>query len=161
MDIPEGFRVCAKYTLLSDLADEFRNIVSYQDKKSVKKLSEISQLTQKFKISVDNEYTRDILSNKLYELILKLKEKTTITNTQEILGFFDIVEKLKIEVKIVNSQNIFYDMFCANFEAFYNEISKKEKNPRKLLLNLMEVANKLNINMDFYKEKIDVLTGKV
>ncbi|MBQ8476328.1 DUF3536 domain-containing protein [bacterium] len=161
MDIPEGFRVCAKYTLLSDLADEFKQITSYQDKKPVKKISEIAQLTQKFKINIDNEYTRDILSNKLYELTLKLKEKTNVTNANEILGFFNIVEKLKIEVKIINSQNVFYDMFCADFEAFYKNISKKEKDPRRLLLLLMQVAQKLNINIEFYKSKIDVLTGKI
>ncbi len=161
MDIPEGFRVCAKYTLLSDLAEEFRNLKSYNDKKSVKKLNEIAQLAQKFKISIDNEYTRDILSNKLYELVLNLKEKTSITNAQEITGFFNIVEKLKIEVKIVNPQNIFYDLFCYDFEKFYKNVCKKDRNPRKLLLVLMEVAHKLNINIDFYKQKIDLLTGKI
>ena len=161
MDIPEGFRVCAKYTLLSELIDEFKNMDNCCDKKTIKKLNEIAQLTQKFKIDIDNEFTRNILSNKLIELVLKLKDRTNVTNALEILGFFETVEKLKIEVKITSSQNIFYEMFCADFEKFYKNISKKDKNPRKLLLILMDVARKLNINVDFYKDKIDILTGKI
>ncbi len=161
MDIPEGFRVCAKYTLLSDLVDELSALTSFSDKKTVKKLTDIANLTSKFKIDINNEYTREILSQELYKLTLKLKEHPSQTTANEILSFFEMVEKLKIEVKIVNSQNIFYEMFCHDFEKFYENIEKKEKNPRKLLLILMNVAEKLNINIEFYKQKIDVLTGKI
>ena len=161
MDIPEGFRVCAKYTLLSDLSEVLRNYESFNDKKTVKKLNEIAALASKFKINIDNEYTRNILSKNLLELTLKLKEHVSITNANEIISFFELVEKLRVEVKIVTSQNIFYEMFCANFEKLFEYINKKEKNPRKLLLVLMNVAQKLNINIDFYKQKIDVLTGKI
>ena len=40
-------------------------------------------------------------------------------------------------------------------------LKTKEKELRKLLLNLLEIGRKLNINMDFYNDKIDSLTGKV
>ena len=52
-------------------------------------------------------------------------------------------------------------MFCENFENFYSSINKKDKNPRKLLILLMNIAKKIDINIDFYKSKIDSLTGKV
>lgn len=161
MDIPETFRVCAKFTLLSDLSAEYKNLTSYNDKKSVKKILEIAATAQKFKINIDNEYARTILSENLNQLILKLKEHTNITSANEVLGFFELAEKLNIEVKITTAQNIFYEMFCEDFEKFYSSINKKDKNPRKLLLLLMEVAKKININLDFYKNKIDVLTGKI
>jgi hypothetical protein len=161
MDIPEGFRVCAKYTLISDLVQELKDNSNFSDKKTIKKISQISELIQKFNISINNEYTQSILSDKLFELVLNLKERVNITNINEVLAFLDLIEKLRVEVKITNSQNVFYDMFCANFENFYKTISKKDKNPRKILLLLTEVAGRLKINTDFYKTKIDSLTGKI
>ena len=53
-------------------------------------------------------------------------------------------------------------MFCANFEECVEKIKEKEhKNLRKFLLMLLDIAKKLNINVDFHKNKVDSITGKI
>ena len=91
-----------------------------------------------------------------------MRERPDINNSKELINFFELLEKLKIETEISNAQNIFYEMFCKNFEKFFATV-KKDKNidTRELMLNLLEIGQKLNINMNFYKEKVDSLTGKV
>ena len=162
MDIPEGFRVCAKYTLLSNLDKELSSLENCFDKTKVKKLTKIKQLTDKFKIKLTNPETCEILSEKLNELLNNLQEKINSKNTQELLAFFNLLEILDVKINIHYAQNVFYDMFCDDFDELSKDIL--EKNPteaRQLFLELVEIGKKLNINTDFYRNKIDSLTGKV
>ena len=163
MDIPEGFRVCAKYTLLGNLDKELSELKDYTDVEKTEKLMNIKTLCDKFSIKLNNSKANKILSDKLKELIHKLKNETNIKNSKELLHFFELLEKLKIEVEISNSQNIFYDMFCRHFEDLTSKIknNNKSQDERELLLNLLSIGQHLNINMDFYKSKVDLLTGKV
>ena len=162
MDIPEGFRVCAKYTLLSDLDEELTNIKKYNDAKAIERLLAIKQLADKFKIKLNTPRIRTLLSSRLSKLITSLVVDMTIDNTKELIDFFELLEKLNIETEISAAQNTFYEMFCANFERFYEKTCAKfGNNTRELLLNLLEIGRKLNINVNFYKDKVDSLTGKV
>ena len=162
MDIPEGFRVCAKYTLLSTFIKDLKSMTSCLDNKKIDSLLKTKQLTDRFNIKLGIEKVREILSNKLDSLIENLKSNPNDKNAKELSGFFDLLEKLNIETQISSAQNIFYDMFCKDFHGFYNKLHQKEHNNlRKLLLCFIEIGQKLNINMNFYKEKIDSLTGKV
>ena len=158
MDIPESFRVCAKYTLLSNLEEELGNLSNIDNKEKIKKLTEIKSLADKFHINLSQEKITKIASGKLNELLNKLKSETTIKNSKELLDFFELIGKLQIETNIVLAQNIFYYFFCADFENF---IKKDYEEKRKLFVNIIEIGKKLNISMDFYKEKIDKITGKI
>ena len=162
MDIPEGFRVCAKYTLLSDLDEELTNIKKYNDAKAIERLLAIKQLADKFKIKLNTPRIRTLLSSRLSKLITSLVVDMTIDNTKELIDFFELLEKLNIETEISAAQNTFYEMFCSNFERFYEKTCAKfGNNTRELMLNLLEIGRKLNINVNFYKDKVDSLTGKV
>lgn len=162
MDIPEGFRVCAKYTLLDSMHDGLANLETYNDKKQNQKLLDIKYLTDKFNIDLNDSRIRNMVSEKLLELLNKLQEDTSIEASDKLLAFFELLEELQIKVEISSSQNIFYDMFCFNFEKLCKDLTSKNcTNLRKLLLNMLEIGKKLNINIDFYKDKIDSLTGKV
>ena len=79
-----------------------------------------------------------------------------------MLHFFELVAKLQIDMHISGVQNMYYEMFCMDFETFFEKIKKENgKDTRKILLLLIEIGRKLNINMDFYQNKIDSLTGKI
>ena len=162
MDIPEGFRVCAKYTLLSKLEDELNDVKDYEDKHKLHRLFKIRQLADKFNIKLNTPKISLILSNNLSELINALQNKTSLKNAKEMLYFFELLEKLKIETEISDAQNIFYKMFCSDFEKLFEKINRQNgDSTRELFLKLLEIGKRLNINVEFYREKIDKLTGKV
>ncbi len=160
MDIPEGFRVCAKYTLLSNLEKELLTLEDYADKAKLKRLFKIKHYADKFSIRLTTPKVQEVLLQKLTDLLLNLKNELKIQHIQEILRLFELLEKLSIEIKIQNPQNIFYTIVCEDFEKLIKK-ARKTKDPRKILLKILEIGHKLNINLDFYKEKIDSLTGKV
>lgn len=162
MDIPESFRVCAKYTLLSNLEEDLTSLKNYSDKEKIDSLLQTKALTDKFKIKLGIPKIQNIVSDKLNLLIIQLKENVNLKTTQEMLNFFNLLEKLQIETQISSAQNIYYEIFCKDFETFVDDLKQKQqKDLRKLLLNLLEIGRKLNINVEFYKNKVDSLTGKV
>ena len=160
MDIPEGFRVCAKYTLLDKLEKNLLTLEKYTNKEQIKKLEEIKKLADKFYIKLNNSKAKDILSAKLLLLVQNLKNEVSLSATKELLAFFELLEKLDIQTKIDLAQNIFYSLVCADFDSFALKIQKKPDS-RILFLNFVEIGRKLNINMDFYAQKIDKITGKL
>ena len=160
MDIPEGFRVCAKYTLLSNLEKELLSMENYHDKNKIKNLEKIKKLADKFSIKLTTPKVREVLSKKLINLLLALRDNLTFENTHELLNLFELLELLQTDINIQNAQNIFYSMVCEHFDELINKV-KNTPHSRKLLLEIIEIGNKLNINLDFYKEKIDKITGKV
>lgn len=163
MDIPEGFRVCAKYTLLSSMFKELSEIETYSDKQRIEKLLKIKSLTDKFYIKLNDSKIKEIISQKLLVLVIKLKDEPCLKNIKELLSFYNLVEKLEVEVHIASAQNIFYDKFCLNFDNFVKDLSsiKNKDESRKLFLGILEAGRKLKINMNFYEERINTLTGKI
>ena len=162
MDIPEGFRVCAKYTLLSNLNEELANIKKYDDKNTIDRLLHIKNYVDRFKIKMNNPMVENHLSTRLSELMMALEKEVNIKNTKELINFFNLLEKLETKTEISDAQNIFYEIFCEDFEGFFAKTKKKFPNDiRELMLDLLEIGKKLNINLDFYKTKIDSLTGKI
>lgn len=162
MDIPEGFRVCAKYTLLSTMYKELSELSDYSDKQKIEKLLKTKALADKFYIKLNVPKIKETMSQKLLEQVIQLKNEPNIKNNKVLLDLFNLLEKLGIEVHISRAQNIFYEMFCSGFEKFSDEISCYNKDTiRKLYLGLLEAGEKLRINMDFYKEKINSMTGKI
>ena len=91
-----------------------------------------------------------------------LEESLTIKNAKELINYFELLEKLNIETEISTAQNTFYAMFCKNFEQFFDKTKAKfGSNTREIMLCLLEIGKKLNINVNFYRDKIDSLTGKI
>ena len=160
MDIPEGFRVCAKYTLLDNLDKELANLNSFLDKTKSRKLSKIKLLTDKFNIKLTNPNTQRILSLKLDKLLQELSLDINLKTCEELVGLFDLIDYLKIEVNIVKAQNIFYELFCEQFEKLCERL-KDAPEKRQIFLSMVEIAKKLSINTEFYKSKIDLITGKI
>lgn len=162
MDVPEGFRVCAKYTLLSNLEEELLAIKKYDDKASLDRLLNIKRLADKFKIKINTPKIKMILSDRLSKMMELLESNLALKSAKELIHYFELLEKLNIETEISSAQNTYYYMFCKHFEEFFEKIKAKfGDDTREIMLCLLEIGRKINMNVDFYKDKIDSLTGKI
>jgi len=160
MDIPEVFRVCAKYTLLSDLDKELGILEDFYDKTKLKKLTKIKLLTDKFNIKLTNPLTQKVLSKKLDKLLEDLSHDVNSDICAELIGLFELIDYLKIDVNIQKAQNVYYEIFCEHFENLCEKL-KGKSNMRQIFLSLIQIGAKLKVNTDFYKHKIDEVTGKM
>ena len=157
MDIPDVFRVSAKFTLLRRLEDELTNIEDFCNEKTLAKIILIKQNADKFKINLNKSRAGLIISKKLETLIQKLALGMEISDAQNILGLLNMLEKLEIQTNINDAQNTFFDSIYSKINILIEHLrtSKDKNNDRQLALKILEIGQMLNINTEFFRPHID------
>ncbi len=160
MDIPDVFRIAAKFCLLKDLDETLSNADNFLDKELNEKLDVIKNETEKFFINVNKSRAGFIVAKKLQALIEDLGDNPSELTAEKIFAIFGIIDKLRLNVDIRVSQNIYYEKIYSKIDYLieYLENSKHKNKDRKIALALLEIGKKLNINTDFYRPHIDKAT---
>ena len=160
MDIPDVFRIAAKFCLLKDLDETLSNAEDFLDKELNEKLDVIKNEADKFFINVNKSRAGFIVAKKLQALIEDLGDNPSEVTAEKIFAIFGIIDKLRLNVDIRVSQNIYYEKIYSKIDYLidYLENSKHKNKDRKIALSLLEIGKKLNINTDFYRPHIDKAT---
>ena len=160
MDIPDVFRIAAKFCLLKDLDETLNSAKDFLDEKIIKKLENIKNEADKFYINLNKSRARTIIAKKLQNLIEQIAENTDENLTNKIFAVFNVIEKLNLDVDIKVAQNIYNEKIYSKIDIIieYLEKSEDKNKDRKTVLSLMEIGKKLNINADFYIPLIDRAT---
>ena len=157
MDIPDVFRVSAKFTLLRKLENEISKIEDFCDEKTLARIVLIKQNADKFYVNLNKCRAGAIISKKLETLIEKLASDMEIKTADNILGLLNILEKLNIQANINEAQNIFFDSIYSKISILIEhlETSDDKNNDRMLALKILEIGQMLNINTEFFRPHID------
>ena len=71
---------------------------------------------------------------------------------------FDIIEKLDLQIDISEAQNIYYNKIYHRIgDIIVNNMESQKEKDIKFVKLLLEIGVRLNINVDFYKVKLDKL----
>ena len=74
------------------------------------------------------------------------------------MKFFDIIEKLDLQIDISEAQNIYYNKIYHRIgDIIVNNMESPKEKDIKFVKLLLEIGVRLNINVDFYKVKLDKL----
>ncbi|MCD8024646.1 MAG: DUF3536 domain-containing protein [Candidatus Gastranaerophilales bacterium] len=157
MDIPDVFRIAAKFCLLKDLDETLENAVNFLDEELNKKLDKIKEEAQKFYINLNKSRAKYIIAKKLQKLLENAADNPNEEYAQKILAVFGLIDKLGLEVDIRVSQNIYYEKIYSKIDYIieYLENSKDKAKDRRIILLLLEIGKQLNINTDFYVPMIN------
>ncbi len=157
MDIPDVFRIAARFCLLKDLDEALMNTENFLDEKFNKKLDKIKEESKKFYINLNKSRAGIIIAKKLQKLIGDVANNPNDTLIQTIFAIFKLIDKLELNVDIRVSQNIYYEKIYSKIDYLieYLENSENKGRDRRIILNFLEIGNKLNINSDFYLPIID------
>ena len=97
-----------------------------------------------------------MFSHKLLQNINRLANSIEIHQAEVILEIFDFIEKLDLEVDIKEAQNTYFNRIFHELGDFIENIKDvKDKDDREFIETLLEIGKKLNINTDFYRNKLD------
>lgn len=157
MDIPDVFRVSAKFTLLRSLEVELLKIKDFRDEKALARITLIKQNADKFYINLNKCRAGSIISKQLEELIQKLASDMETDTADNILALLDLLEKLNIQSQINEAQNIFFDSIYSKIHILIEHLktSKDKNKDRMLALKILDIGQKLNINTEFFRPHID------
>lgn len=157
MDIPDAFRVSAKFCLIKNLEELLANIHDFRNEEFLDEIKKIKENSDKFFINLNKSNSRVIIAKKLQSLIDELSQTMDFKVADEIFAIFELIEILGLNVEIKVAQNIYFEKIYSKINLLIEhlETSKSKDKDRQIALMLLEVGKKLNINTDFYRPHID------
>ena len=157
MDIPDAFRVSAKFCLIKNLEELLANIHDFRNEEFLDEIKKIKENSDKFFINLNKSNSRVIIAKKLQSLIDELSQTMDFKVADEIFAIFELIEILGLNIEIKVAQNIYFEKIYSKINLLIEhlETSKSKDKDRQMALMLLEVGKKLNINTDFYRPHID------
>ena len=156
LSVPDEFKLAAGYTL----AREFNNLMNgskgFVDEEIIQHAADINFEAKQLGIEIDKTQTSKMFSKKLLQNIIRIANSIEIHQAAATLEIFDFIEKLDLKVEISEAQNLFFTKVFHTLGILIDNYSESKSNAdKKLVSMLLEIGKKLNINIDFYKNKFD------
>lgn len=160
MDIPDAFRVSAKFCLIKRIEELLSTTDDFRNETFLDEIKQIKINSEKFFINLNKSNCGVILAKKLQSLIDILSQTMDFKAADRIFAIFELIEILNLKVEIKVAQNIYFEKIYSKINILIEhlETSKAKDKDRQIALMLLEVGKKLNINTDFYRPHIDRAT---
>jgi alpha-amylase/alpha-mannosidase (GH57 family) len=157
LEIPNEFKISAGYALSKRYNDLLANSDGFVENSIIQQITDINYEAKKMNITIDKEPSNKHFAKRIIINLNRLTKSFEIQQANSVIELFDIISKLDLQIDISEPQNIYYN-------KIYHRIGDiLEKNPKekdiKFINNLLEIGRCLNINVDFYKVKIDKLVN--
>jgi alpha-amylase/alpha-mannosidase (GH57 family) len=156
LKIPDEFKISAGYTLSRQFNDLVIHSIGFMDHDTVQEAADINFESKKIGIKIDKLPTEKLFSQKLSQNILRLAQSMEIQQADVILEIFDTIEKLELKVDIAEAQNVYYNRIFHELGEIIENMNKSENSTdRNFISMLLTIGERLNINTEFYKTKLD------
>lgn len=156
LSIPDEFKISAGYTLSRQFNDLIINLKGFLDSEVIQQAMDINFETKKIGIGIDKTPTNKIFSQKISQNISRLAQSLEIQQAEATLELFDTIEKLELNVDITEAQNTYFNKIFHELGEIIEKMDKSDQSSdKKLILILLEIGQKLNINTEFYKNMLD------
>ena len=153
LTIPDEFKLSAGYALSHKFNDLIVHSGGFVDSNIMQQAVDINFEAKRMDVKLDKKLSNAVFSKKIIQNLNRLVHSFEIQQAEVLLDLFEDVEKLELEVDISESQNIY-------FTKVYQKIgdilaaSSSRKSDKKLVEMLLDIGTKLNINTEFYRNKL-------
>ena len=156
LKIPDEFKIAAGYALNKKFNDIVVHANGFIDDELIQQAIDVNYEAKKMDIQLDKTPSNAIFGRKILQNISRLVHSFEIQQADAILEIFDIVEKLELQIDISEAQNIYF-MKIYHKVGDIIETGVKRGSDRKFVEMLLDIGEKLNINTEFYRKKLDKL----
>lgn len=154
LKIPDEFKLSAGYALSRRFNDTVIHSGGFIDEEIIQSASDINYEADTIGIKLDKSQASVIFGRKILQNINRLVHSLEIRQADAILEIFDNIEKLHLEVDISEAQNIY---FTKIYHRIGDIIENSTKSNMHFIEMLLDIGEKLNINTEFYRKKLDKL----
>ncbi|MBR2526418.1 DUF3536 domain-containing protein [bacterium] len=156
LSVPDEFKLAAGYALARQFNELMNESKSFLDPDIIQQAADISFEAKNIGVKIDKEPTSKMFSHKLLQNINRLANSIEIHQAEVILEIFDFIEKLDLKVDISEAQNTYFNRIYHQVGEYIENIKDfKDEKDKDFVEILLEIGKKLNINTDFYKNKLD------
>lgn len=156
LKIPDEFKLSAGYALSRKFNDIVIHSGGFIEEDLIQQAIDVNYEAKKIDIQLDKTPSNKIFGRKIQQNINRLVHSFEIQQAEAILDIFHTVEKLELQIDISEAQNIY-------FAKIYHRIGDilkagiKRNADRNFVDMLLDIGEKLNINTEFYRIKLDKL----
>ena len=158
LEIPKEFKISAEYALSHRYNDLLAGSDGFVEAPIVQQIKDINFEAKRMNITIDKTPSNKNFAKRIITNLNRLTKSFEIQQADTIIELFEIVEKLDLQMDISEAQNIYYNKI---YHRIGDIIENNEKEPRdkdiKFIKLLLNIGEKLNINVGFYKSKLEKL----
>ena len=135
-----------------------QNSSGFVEENVIQQIMAINYEANKMGIEIDKSPSNKNFAKKVIINLNRLTKSFEIRQADSVFELFSVIDKLELKIDMAEAQNIYYNKIYHRIgdiiENYTNEPNEKDIDFVNLLLSIGE---KLNINVDFYRMKIDKL----
>lgn len=158
LEIPKEFKISAEYALSHRYNDLLAGSDGFVEAPIVQQIKDINFEAKRMNITIDKTPSNKNFAKRIITNLNRLTKSFEIQQADTIIELFEMVEKLDLQIDISEAQNIYYNKI---YHRIGDIIENNEKEPRdkdiKFVKLLLNIGSKLNINVGFYKSKLEKL----
>lgn len=162
LEIPNEFKISAGYALSKQFNDLLENSDGFVEENIIQKIKDINFEAKKIDIKIDKEKSNKTFSKRIITNLNRLTKSFEIQQADAIIDLFDIISKLELDIDITEAQNIYYNKIYHRIgDILENNLDSPKEKDIKFINMLLDIGKNLNINVDFYKVKVDKLVVNI
>ena len=158
LEIPNEFKLSAGYALSKRFNELLEHSDGFVEKAIIQQIKDINFEAKKINIEIDKTQSNKAYTKKIINNLKRLTKSFEYQQSEAIIEMFDLIDQLELQIDISEAQNIYFGRI---FHRIGNILENNMEAPKvkdiKFIDSLLEVGTKLNINVDFYKLKVDKL----
>lgn len=158
LEIPKEFKISAEYALSHRYNDLLAGSDGFVESPIIQQIRDINFEAKRMNITIDKTPSNKNFAKRIITNLNRLTKSFEIQQADTIIELFEIVEKLDLQIDISEAQNVYYNKI---YHRIGDILENNEKEPRdkdiKFIKLLLNIGEKLNINVGFYKSKLEKL----
>jgi hypothetical protein len=156
LEIPKEFKISAGYTLSHRYNDLLANSNGYVEENIIQQIMAINFEAKKMGIDIDKEPSNKNFARRIITNLNRLTKSFEARQADAIVELFDIIEKLELNIDMSEAQNIYYNKIYHRIgDILENDVKEPGEKEFAFIKLLLTIGDKLNINVDFYRMKLD------
>lgn len=156
--VPEEFKIAAHYSLSKKFNDLVVSSGGFVDPSVIQEIAGINFEAKALGIKLDKAQSNRIFAKKIDQNISRLAYSLEIQQADVLMELFEYVEKLELEIDISEAQNTYYTRIYHRIGEIIDLCQKsKRASEKRFAQMLLDIGEKLNINTEFYRIKLDKL----
>lgn len=158
LEIPKEFKISAGYTLSRRYNELLQDSTGFVEENVVQQIMAINYEAKKMGIEVDKTPSNKVFAKKVITNLNRLTKSFEVRQADSVSELFSVIDKLELNIDMAEAQNIYYNKIYHRIGDIIESNSTKLNDKDIDFANvLLSIGEKLNINVDFYRMKLDKL----
>ncbi len=153
LSIPYEFKLAAGYTLSQEFNNLIINNTNDLDEEILQRAEDIINEAKRIGVELKKKKVNELFSQKVTHKVYRFAQNLEIHQVEDILDIFNKVDRLELLIDIAEAQNTYFTQIYSKLDDMIKQIEPTDNilQMRAFISSILELGQKLNINVNYYK----------